>query len=140
MQTERSAASARWALMQRHWVRVDGRPFLRRRQIVQTPWFSLLLTRIYGPDTGRDPHDHSRWFLSLRLSGRYRETVFTDPGDLSACYTAVRHRWTAHVMPADRAHVITEVTAPLRTLVFAGRHRGTWSFWTMDGKIDWKDY
>ena len=138
--TERSSRSPRWGFLGRHWVRVGGRPFLDRRQVIQVPWFSLLLTRIHGPDEGRDPHDHSRWFASLILSGGYDETVWTDPSDLSRTRSRSHWKWSVHVMRAGHAHLITAVRPPLRTLVIAGRHRGTWSFWTPAGKVDWREY
>ena len=94
----------------------------------------------HSPDAQRDPHDHSRWFASFILSGAYSEKVWAVPGDLGV-YTVRRHaRFSLHVMPADRAHLITEVTSPLRTLVLAGKTRGTWSFWTAGGKVDWRAY
>jgi hypothetical protein len=126
--------------MQRHWVRVGGEPFLDRLQIVQTPWFSVLLTKIHSPDTGRDPHDHSRQFASLILSGAYWEQIYTNPADLNTTMLKFHPRWSWHVMPSAWAHKITNVSDPLWTLVFAGKHLGTWSFWTQDGKVDWKNY
>jgi hypothetical protein len=138
--TERSARSSRWGLMAPDRRRVDGQPFITRRQVIQTPLFSVLFSRIHGPDGRGDPHDHSRWFASLILSGGYTETVFTDPSDLSRT-RARRHRaGSVHVMRAEHAHLITSVRGPLRTLVIAGRHRGTWSFWTAAGKVDWREY
>jgi hypothetical protein len=138
--TERSSRSPRWGFLGRHWVRVGGELFLDRRQLVQTPWFSLLLTRIHGPDEGRDPHDHSRWFASFALTGGYDETVWTDPAHLSRTRVRSHRAGSVHVMRAEHAHLITSVRGPLRTLVIAGRHRGTWSFWTPQGKVDWREY
>ena len=138
--TERSGRSPRWGLMGRHWVRIGGEPFIDRRQVVQVPWFSLLVSRIHGPDAGRDPHDHSRWFASLILSGGYCETVYLDPADLARVRVRRHRRWSVHVMRPEHAHLITAVSGPLRTVVLAGRHRGTWSFWTPDGQVDWRAY
>lgn len=138
--TERSARSPRWGLMARHWVRVGGEPFISRRQVVQTPWFSLLVSRIHGHDEGRDPHDHSRWFVSFKARGGYDEIVFLDPADLSRIRVRRHRRWSVHVMRPEYAHLITAVRQPLWTVVIAGRHRGTWSFWTPDGKVDWREY
>lgn len=138
--TERSARSTRWALMGRHWVRVDDRPFLGRLQIVQTPWFSILLTKLHSADIGRDPHDHSRWFCSWIITGGYNEFVYMDPHALdNRCYRQHR-RWSWHVMHPEHAHSITRVHKPLWTLVLAGKQRGTWSFWTPRGQVDWKLY
>lgn len=123
-----------------YWVRVGAEPFLDRRVLVICPWFAVLLSDIHGPDTGRDPHDHSRPFVSWVLSGGYTELVHDDPAALSLPLRRTHRRWSFHVMPASRAHSITDVTKPLRTLVLAGRSRGTWSFWTPQGMVDWKSY
>lgn len=139
IQTRRSEASPRWGIWQHHWVEVNQKPFLDRRQIIQTPWFAVLLTRIYEVD-GRDPHDHSRWFASWIISGRYQEVVYNDPADLSNHQLRKHQRWLMHVIRPDQAHRIVGMRNPLRTLVIAGKHHGTWAFWTPNGKIDWKNY
>jgi hypothetical protein len=129
-----------WGINRGYWVRVGDEPFLDRRVLVITPWFGIFLTDIHKPDVGdRDPHDHSRWFASWILSGSYTEFVYSDPAKLAA-RTRFRNRWSLHQMKTSQAHVIIAVTAPLRTLVVAGRSRGTWAFWTQAGKVDWKDY
>jgi hypothetical protein len=129
-----------WGINRDYWVRVGDEPFLDRRVLVITPWFGIFLTDIYQPDANqRDPHDHSRPFTSWVISGGYTEEVFSDPVILTSSQRQHR-RWSLHQMPVSQAHVITAVTAPLRTLVFAGRSRGTWSFWTLQGKVDWKVY
>jgi hypothetical protein len=74
------------------------------------------------------------------LSGAYEETVWDDPGNLSRRRHRAHRRWSAHVMRPEHAHVITSLRAPLRTLVIAGRHRGTWHFWTPEGPVDWREY
>jgi hypothetical protein len=43
-------------------------------------------------------------------------------------------------MPISKAHNIIAVHGKLRTLVLAGRSRGTWSFWTPAGKVDWREH
>lgn len=130
-----------WGVNRAYWVRVGDEPFLDRRVLAICPWFAVLLSDIYGPDTGRDPHDHSRGFASLILSGSYAEDVYSDPRDLGRVTSRRHRRWSLHRMPASRAHSITSVPGGrVRTLVIAGRSRGTWSFWTSQGKVDWKAY
>jgi hypothetical protein len=140
--TERkNGGMPRWGVNRRYWVRVGDEPFLDRRVLVICPQFAVLLTDIYGPDAGRDPHDHSRAFTSLILSGSYAEDVYCDPGDLRKVTRRHHRRWSVHRMPAGRAHGITSVPGgTARTLVLAGRSRGTWSFWTPRGKVGWKAY
>jgi hypothetical protein len=142
--TVRTAGSPRWGLMTRHRVWVDGKLLLKRRRIVQTPWFAVLLTRICAPDPGRDPHSHSRPVATLILSGWYAERAWAAP-ELITLGTpgVVRHhrRWSVMAMRRHWAHRITEVSEePLRTLVLAGPHRRDWYFWTPDGPADWRDY
>jgi hypothetical protein len=155
--TTRSPRSPRWDLLGRYQVRVDGRLMLDRLRLVQTPLFAILVTRILEPDPGRDPHDHSRSFMSWILRGGYTERVFPRPdararslartdcqgwaSDLLRHGFEHRHRrWSAHVMPSRWAHSITHVEAGTLTLVLAGRYRGDWSFWTPDGPVLRPDY
>lgn len=138
--TSRSDRSPRWDFWGRYQVHVDGELFLGRLRVIQCPWFAVLLTRIHGPDTGRDPHSHSRPFATFTLSGSYTERVWRDPAGLSSSRERRHPRFSLRFMPSAWAHEITGVRGPLRTLVIAGRHRGTWFFWTPDGPVDWKDY
>lgn len=136
----KSGGQPLWGISRDYWVNIGGEPFLRRKILVICPWFGIFLTRIYAPDDAkRDPHDHSRWFASLILSGGYAENVYDDPARLMPV-TRRHRRGSVHMMPVSRAHAITAVAGPLRTLVLAGPSRGTWAFWTPAGKVDWKDY
>jgi len=152
--TERSPRSSRWDFLGRYQVRVGGDLFLDRLRVIQTPLFAVLLTRIYVPDEGRDPHNHSRPFATSILSGGYAERVWPRPesrcGPLRDTWASrVMHdgqarehrRFSLMVLPQSWAHLITRVDGPLRTLVLAGRHhREPWSFWTEDGPVDWHRY
>ena len=134
--------------MHAYRVDVDGKPHLRRLRVAQTPLFAVLLTRILEPDPGRDPHNHSRriiWTWILR--GGYTERVYPAPelltGDVRGFVHGnerIHHRWSLMGLPQSWAHRITSVRPGTLTLVLAGRHRGTWHFFTADGPIDWKDY
>jgi hypothetical protein len=139
--TTRSPRSPRWDLLGRYQVRVDGRLMLDRLRLVQTPWFAILVTRILEPDPGRDPHGHSRSFMSWILRGGYTERVWLSPGmPLSVVRTRDRRRWSLHAMRLRHAHSITHVEPGTLTLVLAGRYRGDWSFWTPDGPVLRPDY
>lgn len=144
MKTERkNGEMPRWGVNYDYWVSVGDTPFLDRKVLVICPWFGVFLTDIHKPDTGRDPHDHSRPFISVILSGGYTEKVHDDPAKRNSfrAFTWKQHaRWSAHRMRTSEAHTITLVAKNTRTLVFAGRSRGTWSFWTPDGLVDWKEY
>jgi hypothetical protein len=124
-------------------VMLEGRPYLDRLRVVQTPFFSVLLHRIHGPDPGRDAHDHPWWFASLILSGSYDERVWVTAGGKQSIgdgHASHRRRFSLHSMPLDRAHRITDVHGVLWTLVLTGRRGPTWRFWTTEGPVDWKDY
>jgi hypothetical protein len=129
-----------WALLQRHWVKINDEYMLKRLKIVQTPWFAVLLTKIYKPDSERYPHSHFRSAVSLILSGGYTERVFSDPADLSKFIVRSNRRWSLHTIPTSIAHSITRVEKPLWTLLLAGPTTGEFVFWTPDGKIDYTEY
>jgi hypothetical protein len=132
--TSRSPCSLRWGFGGRHRVWVDGELHLIRRR-VQCPIFALLATRIYTPDSGRAPHNHSRWFATLILSGGYWESVWDDPADLSACRERHHGRFSVMVLRRDQAHRITRVEGKLRTFVVAGPWRADFEFWTDGGPV-----
>ncbi len=138
--TQRARRSPRWDFMGRYQVRVGGELFIDRLRVIQCPWFAVLVSRIHGPDTGRDPHNHSRAFATFILSGSYTERVWASPADLAPWREREHPRWSLKVMRRSWAHEITSVRGPLRTLVIAGRHHGTWHFWTADGPVDWREY
>jgi len=139
--TERSRRSARWDLMGRYQVRVGGELFLDRLRLIQTPLFAILITRIHLPDADRDPHNHSRAFATFILSGGYSEQVWPHPQRPGSSKVRLHKRFSLMRLPQSWAHRIVSVDGPLRTLVFAGRHhREPWSFWTVDGPVDWGEY
>jgi hypothetical protein len=130
----------RWGVNRDYWVSVGDTPFLDRKVLVICPWFGVFLTDVHKPDTGRDPHDHSRPFISVILSGGYIEVVYANQSGMINLTSKLRRRWSVHLMRTTEAHTIRFVQRDTRTLVFAGRSRGTWSFWTPDGLVDWKEY
>jgi hypothetical protein len=139
-ETTRSPRSQRWDLLGRYQVHVGGMPFLDRLRIVQCPLFALLATRIHGPDNDRDPHNHSRSIISIALTGGYTERVW-DTRDMAARpRTRYHYRWVPYLLRQHEAHTITMISEPLRTLVLAGRHHGTFHFWTPAGPVDYRDY
>jgi hypothetical protein len=141
VEIRRSRTSWSWGFMRKHWVTFDGAVFNKRLQIVQCPWFAVLLTKIYRPDTERDPHTHHRSFASWIISGGYTEKVFRDPGNLGDMLMRTHGRWSVHVLRNDTAHTITSIEKPLWTLVFCGPMSASFDFWTPSGKkVNWKDY
>ena len=135
MSTKRSAKSLKWNAGH-STVDVDDKRFISRWGFA-VPWFSVLVSRIYAPDTGRDPHDHSRPFVSIALRGGYTEQVHTGRG---WSVRRVHKRWRPYYLPRRHAHQITAVEGELVTLVFAGRWLRSFRFWTKDGPVPHEEY
>ena len=122
-----------WEFMTRFVIGTPGDEYLDRIRLVVTPWFQIMLHRIYRPDRQRDLHDHPWWFLSILLWGAYKEV--TQDG-------VRRCRWWNFKRTTDR-HSITEVSRrPVWTLVITGPKRRTWGFWVDGGTrfVQWKEY
>jgi hypothetical protein len=130
----------RWALLNGLDIGADGDPYLDRLELIKTPLGGIYLHHIHRADIERDPHDHPWWFASLVLSGAYEEIVFPDKRNPTSY--VLRHRLRSSLRRIGRggAHIITEVTGPLWTLVITGPHRGDWGFWRRGYFISWRDY
>jgi hypothetical protein len=137
---ERRTTTWKWSLLGFHWVQINGEYMLKRLKIIQTPWFSVLLTKIYKPDSERYPHSHFRPAVSFILSGGYTEQVYRDPADLSEFIVRRHRRGSFHIIPLAVAHTITRVEKPLWTLLFTGPVKGEFVFWTPEGKVDYREY
>lgn len=155
----RTPRSPRWDLGGPYEVKFDEKVHLRRWRI-NTPWFAVLLTRIYTPDPDRAPHNHSRGFVTWILRGGYTERVWpyplrrsSPPEGLTWAHEVVNDQVRKHRrlslmhLPRTWAHQITDVRPGTLTLVLAGRWHGdkatgrdSWYFWTKDGPVDQKDY
>lgn len=130
----------RWALLTGIDIGADGDPYLDRLRLVQTPRFAVYLHHIHRPDKEPHPHDHPWAFASLVLCGAYSESVWPDktvPGDWAWRH---RPRWSLRRLNRDSAHIITDVTGPLWTLVIAGRDHDEWGFWANGKHIPWREY
>jgi hypothetical protein len=138
--TIRSPRSPRWDFLGRYKVHVNDELFIDRWRLLQNPLFAILLTRIYKEDTARDPHNHSRPFITIALTGAYIERVWPDPRNPDISYLRQHPQFLPVLVHQTDAHEIIHIRRKLRTLVFAGRHHGTFYFWTKDGPVDWKEY
>jgi len=132
--------SPRWALFQPFRVDKGGEPFLFRMRVQQTPWFSLLIHHIQQDDLDRAPHDHPWPFASLILRGGYREKVWDDPTRFDESRIRTRKPGSIRAIKLRQAHQITALHGDVWTLALAGRHHGTWRFWTREGPVDWREY
>lgn len=134
--------SPRWSFLGRTRIPcLDGRPYLFRLRIVQTPLFGIFLHDIFEPDGDRDPHNHPWAFVSIVLRGSYTEVLYPRP-ERSKAYrkTQTWRRWSIHRMGMDSAHRIVRAEPGLKTLILTGPRRSGWGFFTPEGYVRWQDY
>lgn len=135
-----------WAFFSRFDIRDEatGELYLRRWRIVQTPWFAVYLHKIATPDKDRDLHDHPWPFVSLVLRGGYDELLWTgreDAHEHRGPHMERRGWLSIGFRRATDAHRIVRLHhAPTWTLVFTGRRRRSWGFYTERGFVDWREY
>jgi hypothetical protein len=119
--------SPRWSFMRVRRIRgSDGSVYLWRLYILSTPWFGLMLHRIFRPDRQRDLHDHPWNFLSVIVLGWYGENIQRPGGGQQY----VKRRRFNFKFAEDRHSIRTVSRVPVWTLVFTGRRRRDWGFWT----------
>ena len=134
-------SSRRWAFLEGFDIGADGDPYLDRLRIIQTPLFGIYLHHIHREDRDRDPHDHPWSFISVVLAGSYLETVWKDKMNPRSHMKRYHPRWSVRRVNRDAAHMITDISRPLWTLVFTGPRRSDWGFWTDKGEfVPWREY
>lgn len=111
------------------------------------PWvpFSLRLHEIITPDYDPHMHDHPWTFLSMVLRGGYTEQR---PASTEPCFTGSRElSFLAYRTPGSIAlrrctdrHLISYVEPDTWTLVALGPKRHWWGFYTLKGKVYYRDY
>jgi hypothetical protein len=113
----------------------------RRYYLVRTPWLSIYLHRLLGPDASQDLHNHPwSWSRSLVLSGGYLEAIQAPAG---AWMDPQYYAWFG---PGDvnvinrKFHRIADVRDNTWTLLLAGRRAYSWGFRTPDGFVDHRKY
>lgn len=142
--SNRPNSSSRWGFMKRMTLRrADGKAYLDRLRIVQTPWFGIYLHRMEATDPGRDLHDHPWPFATFVLRGGYHEwrAPIRTAGLLADCaelypktakpgHVETRVPGRPRRMRLDEAHTIFELLrVPTWTLVFVGRRVRNWGFY-----------
>ena len=135
--------SPRWAFIQRLDIpdaNDSSRVYLRRRRLIQTPWFGVLWHRIFLPDSDRDPHDHPWPFASFVVRGGYREQIYPDPASLDRFIVRDWKRFSWHIVGTEAAHRIIHVSPGTITLILTGRRLREWGFWTSRGFVNWRSY
>lgn len=128
----------RWCFFR--WTDVDpvgeGKIYLTRFHLFQTPWCSAMLHWINLPDPQVHLHDHPNDFISLVLRGYYEEEI---PIGGSSELEVRRRKWINFVK-AEQKHRIVKVSNNTITLVFANRVRREWGFWVGGRLVSWRDY
>lgn len=137
---QRSGAKS-WELLGRSLVLVDennGREFLKRWRLLQTPLFSVFLHRMQVPDPGTDLHDHPWGFLSIVLCGGYHERTADARRPWHERHRH-RRRWSIAGVRLDEVHSIDTLDrSPTWTLVVTGPTRRRWGFMVGSTWQDWE--
>ena len=124
-----------------------------RWHIFKNPLFGVYVHRMVRPDPYRDLHDHPWSFISISLSGGYRERY--SPGGRGVVPTGAARQGTrlntygtkdaqrVHFMSAYDWHLIDRIIGKESwTLLLRGpkkRHKG-WGFLARYGIVDSEDY
>lgn len=115
----------------------NGREFLKRWRLVQTPWFSVFIHRMQVPDPGFDLHDHPWAFLSVVLVGGYQE-IKAATRRTWAQHKRHRGRWSVGGIRLDECHRVASLDrTPTWTLIVTGPTRRRWGF---DVGGEWQDW
>jgi hypothetical protein len=120
------------------WKTVDGVETLYLRRFFLTPrsWpIRIFLHFIARSDDDRHLHDHPWSFASLIFKGEYHEETKIENVTHEILYSAPSFR----IMKAEHAHKI-HLSSPVWSLIFAGKARRQWGFYTDDGWINWRQY
>lgn len=116
--------------LQRDEIRVDGQLYMERFYL--SPDKSRRLHHILLSDPGTDLHDHPWDFVSVILTGAYRET--TQGGDVDYSAPSVIAR------KAEMLHRLTLLDGPMWTMVTTGPVRRRWGFQTAKGWVHWSEH
>ena len=112
---------------------VEGKIYLKRYRLIDTPYFHVFLHRIFLSDSDRDMHSHPWWFYSALLWGSYIE--HTPQGNI--VYKAgdvIYHK------PSDWHYLELEPGMTVTSLVITGPKVQEWGFNTSKGFVHHKEY
>lgn len=117
-----------FSIMSRHDIssKIDGVKslYLRRYEIIKTPWFAVFIHKIVRSDSSRHLHDHPWRFWMFILNGWYWEE--TPARRTRRCAGEFLRR------AATWRHRIIVPSGPVWTLFIRGRKTRDWGFW-VDG-------
>jgi hypothetical protein len=115
--------------------------YLRRWNVITTPWFSLKVHNIRMPDADRALHDHPWAFGTFILKGGYLEELPVYRRQRFGewrTYMAQRKRFSWHRIPAEGLHRIHEVEPDTWTFVISTGTKRQWGFAPRAG--EWYPY
>jgi len=136
-----------------HLMDIDGNGhYMRRWELIRTPWFGVRLHNTLRPDLDRYLHDHPWANVSIILKGFYVEALplFDEP-------TFVMHAWRGVMVEPVRnvtreagavifrracdRHSLTALSCvPCWSLFIVGPHRRGWCFYTPAGMVPADEY
>lgn len=149
-----------WSVLSRITLtRPDGRVYLDRLRLVQTPWFRVFVHRMDAPDPGIELHDHPWRFFRLILKGGYCECI-SDARDASqramvgtiaaaaagraqrpAGAYLNRHPGYMGIVRDNDAHTIVSLlNGPSYSLVVAWGRKREWGFFMPGGWVPHYNY
>lgn len=109
----------------------DGEPYIVRYILFRVPWFGIFLHHIMRSDYDRALHDHPWGFISIILTGAYKE--HTPQGVQEYRRGAILFR------PAKWLHRL-ELSEPMWSLVIVGRKARKWGFMVDQSWCWWRKY
>lgn len=111
------------------WAQLIGPPDcpIMRRWIFQTPLGSVRLHHFLRPDDQRHKHDHPWWFITIILKGGYIDRTEVDGVQYADEVKPGRIRFRS----SNHSHWVD--TQDSWSLVFTGRLKRDWGFWTEHG-------
>jgi hypothetical protein len=110
----------------------DDVPYMTRYYLTRNLTATIRLHHLHTSDPGRDLHDHPWDFVSLLLTGAYRET--TPDGDVEYEAPCIVTR------QAEQLHRLELLDGPMWTLVTTGSVRRQWGFGTAAGWVPAREY
>lgn len=121
----------------------DGSLYLRRYFLLKTDRLKIYIHNIERSDDDRGLHCHPWNFVSIILKGRYWEvtpdSIEPLPGETAPRGAKYWGRFSVIKHKAEDAHRLI-LHDPVWTLVFLGKKRREWGFYTPKGWVHWKDY
>lgn len=110
----------------------EGELYLRRWEILRTPWFSIKLHKFMRGDEDRCLHDHPWPFITFILTKGYWEETTNG--------TFWRKPRRLYYRPAEWKHRVILKESPTWTFVITGSNQRSWGFWRNGEWIYWKDF